>query len=280
MMSQGFDPTSKPIPKSFDEVAISKGIHPSQTPQQNSVGLVGFVLSIVGIFTCGILCPIAMLISFFGLFKQPKGFAIAGTIIGFLGSVAFVAIVAITIMTVFTVATTLMALGDFLVEYGARYSPLFDAQQAVAVEWADKEGLPSEDEGNEIIQGKLDMWGNQIIYETTGKSYSLRSTGEDGIAGNEDDVTLGPFRETMAYDMRDIDSLPDDVKKELERQRDIQMKNHDFEAPGRENNNVDGLPHSPLDSNEIENTMEDSKGKESNKSESSFGDLFKKKDQD
>lgn len=278
-MSQGFDPTSKPIPKSFDEVAISKGIHPSQTQQQNSVGLVGFVLSIVGIFTCGILCPIAMLISFFGLFKQPKGFAIAGTIIGFLGSVAFAAIAVIVIMTVFTVATTLMALGDFLVEYGARYSPLFDAQQAVAVEWADKEGLPSEDEGNEIIQGKLDMWGNQIIYETTGKSYSLRSAGDDGIAGNGDDVTLGPFRETKAYDITDIDSLPDDVKKELERQRDIQLKNEDFVAPGHDNNNVDGLPVSPLDVSEMENKMQDNK-EEPKKSESSFGDLFKKKDQD
>ncbi len=47
----------------------------------NGLGTAGFVTSLVAIVTCGLLSPIALILSLVGLFKKPKGFAIAGTVI-------------------------------------------------------------------------------------------------------------------------------------------------------------------------------------------------------
>lgn len=52
----------------------------------NTLGLTGFILSIVGFMSCGLLSPIGLLLSFIGLFKQPRAFAIAGFVIGLIGS--------------------------------------------------------------------------------------------------------------------------------------------------------------------------------------------------
>ena len=53
--------------------------------------------------------------------------------------------------------------------------------------------LPSQEEGDELVAGSTDMWGNPIEYETDGFSFSLRSPGQDGIPDTEDDVVTGPF---------------------------------------------------------------------------------------
>lgn len=57
-----------------------------QQAPSNGLGTSGFVISLIGFLTCGLLCPLGLLLSFFGLFKPPRGQAIAGTILGSLGS--------------------------------------------------------------------------------------------------------------------------------------------------------------------------------------------------
>lgn len=55
--------------------------------ESNSLGLAGFILSLIGFFSCGLLSPIGLILSFFGLFKPPRGLAIAGFILGLIGSI-------------------------------------------------------------------------------------------------------------------------------------------------------------------------------------------------
>ena len=55
--------------------------------QTNGLGLAGFIVSLFGLLTCGTLSPIGFLLSVIGVFKSPRGFAIAGSILGALGSV-------------------------------------------------------------------------------------------------------------------------------------------------------------------------------------------------
>ncbi|MCC9605358.1 DUF4190 domain-containing protein [Blastopirellula sp. JC732] len=55
--------------------------------QDNSLGLAGFIVSVFGILTCGILSPIGLLLSIFGAFKQPRGLAILGIVNGVIGSI-------------------------------------------------------------------------------------------------------------------------------------------------------------------------------------------------
>ena len=59
--------------------------------QKNGLGLAGFILALVGLFLDWIpvlgwlIWLLGAIFSIIGLFKQPRGFAIAGTIISFLG---------------------------------------------------------------------------------------------------------------------------------------------------------------------------------------------------
>lgn len=52
----------------------------------NSAGLAGFVISLVGLLSCGLLSPVGLIISMMGLKREPKGLAIAGVVIGLVGS--------------------------------------------------------------------------------------------------------------------------------------------------------------------------------------------------
>jgi len=58
-----------------------------EQPPSNGLGTAGFVLSLIGFITCGLLCPLGFLLSLFGMLKPPRGLAIAGTILGGLGSI-------------------------------------------------------------------------------------------------------------------------------------------------------------------------------------------------
>jgi hypothetical protein len=60
------------------------------SPGSNGLGIAGLVFSILGWFTCGLLCIPGAILSFAGLFsRQPKGTAIAGLIVGFPGVLFF-----------------------------------------------------------------------------------------------------------------------------------------------------------------------------------------------
>lgn len=55
-------------------------------PGSNGLGVAGFVLSLIGLLSCGLLSPVGLILSLAGLSKEPSGLAVAGTIIGGLGS--------------------------------------------------------------------------------------------------------------------------------------------------------------------------------------------------
>ena len=67
--------------------APNPGYSGYQPPPSNSLGISGFVVSLAGVVvTFGFLCPIGLILSLIALRKEPRGFAVAGTIIGLLGS--------------------------------------------------------------------------------------------------------------------------------------------------------------------------------------------------
>lgn len=56
-------------------------------PESNGLGLAGFITSLAGlVVTGGLLCPVGLILSLIALSRRPRGFAIAGTVLGFLGS--------------------------------------------------------------------------------------------------------------------------------------------------------------------------------------------------
>lgn len=76
---------------------------PSQTTvyvnqaQANDIGVAGFVLSLIGFLTCGCLSPLGLILSVAGLSREPRGLAIAGTVLGGLGS-AWIVIIGLLVL--------------------------------------------------------------------------------------------------------------------------------------------------------------------------------------
>lgn len=61
-----------------------------QNQGSSALGIAGLIFSILGWFTCGLLCIPGALLSFAGLFSsKPKGYAVAGLIVGFPGVLFF-----------------------------------------------------------------------------------------------------------------------------------------------------------------------------------------------
>lgn len=70
-----------------------------RTPKKNGIGLAGFILSLVALFTDWIpglgwvVWALGAIFSIIGLFKAPRGFAIAGFIISFISLILLIAVV-------------------------------------------------------------------------------------------------------------------------------------------------------------------------------------------
>jgi hypothetical protein len=153
---------------------------PPLRSQTNGLGIAGFVVSLVGFVTCGVISPIALILSLIALKKEPRGFAIAGTVIGGLGTLLLAA------MVVMVVALPEVKLG---IETG------FDLAEANAIieEYRqENDALPSEEEGNDLIAGLDDAWGNPLRYELDGERHVIRSAGADGEFDTNDDITVPP----------------------------------------------------------------------------------------
>ena len=153
-----------------------------QRPPSNGLGTAGFVVSLVGIFTAGLLCPIGLLLSFFGLFKRPRGLAIAGFIIGLVGT----AIVAVVLLLLWTVGLAAFHLVQPIVK---TEQVIREAQTEIdAVAITHGRIVPNDQQGQELIRLKRDGWGRPLQYRRlSAQGYELRSAGKDGVFGTEDD---------------------------------------------------------------------------------------------
>lgn len=70
-----------------------------QEAKKNGLGLAGFILALIGLFTSWIpvlgwiVWFLGAIFSIVGLFKKPRGFAVAGFIISFIGLIILVVVV-------------------------------------------------------------------------------------------------------------------------------------------------------------------------------------------
>lgn len=162
-------------------------------PQSNGLGVAGFIVSLVGFVTCGLLSPIGLLLSFLALFKAPRGMAFAGTILGALGSIW---------LPLFGLAIVGGALGISKArELAATAIALVDAE-SLTREMRDELGRwPTADEFAQSVATRADGpiedgWGNPIALITDDDVHELRSSGPDGEPDTADDITRSVESET------------------------------------------------------------------------------------
>jgi len=149
---------------------------PPLRSQTNGLGIGGFVVSLVGILTCGVISPIALILSLLALKKQPRGLAIAGTVIGGVGTllVAGIAVAWVTIPEIKQVFQTSIAMAE--------------AHTIIESNRGENDALPSDEEGNRLIEDIEDGWGNPLQYELDGETFIVRSAGPDGEFDTADDI--------------------------------------------------------------------------------------------
>lgn len=162
-----------------------------QASGTNGLGIAGFIVSMVGLVSCPIVAFVGAILSAVAIRKQPRGFAIAGLVVGLVGTfLTFVVMVAIF----------LPAIGR------ARYVAQVAKTQAdargvgYAVEQYEKRNgslPPSLDSlvSDGLVSSRdqlLDAWGNTLRLEKRGSTFVIVSDGRDGAANTRDDFDAYP----------------------------------------------------------------------------------------
>lgn len=136
----------------------------------NTLGLVGFILAFC-------LSPIGLLLSLIGLTKSPRGFAIAGVIVGLIGTV------------IWAVLGYVVYLGGVTILQAKKSADALTAVQTNIEGAKSAEGEYPAD--LTAIAANVDAFGNPFVYERSADKmgYLLTSKGKDGQAGTPDDVS-------------------------------------------------------------------------------------------
>lgn len=154
------------------------------------MGVTGFVLSLVGLVTCGLLAPLGVLFSAIGMRKKPKGLAIAGLVIGLVGLCGWG-----SIYVVF--GAFIKAIGGFASPEGETqfelkiYAGLLDAQKQRQGSYPKSlNQIPSLQQLPFKIIDTTDGWGTPYRYTVApdGASFELVSAGPDQQFGTADDI--------------------------------------------------------------------------------------------
>ncbi len=171
---------------------------PMEPPASNTLGLAGFLTSLVGVaLTAGLLCPVGLILSLIAIGRSPRGFAIAGVVIGLLGScggcVFFPAIalalaggIALLSSAAFVVAGGLPAIETI--------DHLFQVDSAIGTYERQHNAPPSSLADLNLPTDILsDGWGTPLQYQVSGSSptwnWSLQSAGPNRTL-EADDITF------------------------------------------------------------------------------------------
>ncbi len=169
----------------------------------NGLGIAGFVCSLIGLLcSMGLLSPIGLILSIIALNRPPRGLAIAGVVLGALGSCG---IILAAVFVPVAIAAVLAALGLTAAAVGlaALAGPEVESQfdmtiLAINVENYKKQNngalpatLVDAAKGVDPNSGLFkDPWKREYIFEPAqdGSSYRIYSAGEDGVPGTADDI--------------------------------------------------------------------------------------------
>lgn len=162
---------------------------PYQPPPSNALGIAGFVVSLTGLVVCvGLLCPIGLVMSLIALRKEPRGFAVAGAIVGVLGSL----LAATILLMVFQVIPSTFAAFNMFGPQMTTQNNMYSASNEIDNYFTDNgDTLPDAVTGTALINYYTDGYGHAMEYRPAPAigpdMYELVSPGEDGVFGNADD---------------------------------------------------------------------------------------------
>lgn len=209
---------------------MSQMHHPGYTPsstESNPLGLAGFVVSLVGLCSGGVLSPIGLILSIIALGKRPKGFAVWGVVLGALGSCGILLAIVLVPVALVGIAAAI-GLAGAAAALASSSGPDIETQIDTAFlsmnlqEYEKQNGRYPEtlDLGLGQLRPdsglRTDHWDRPYAYQVApdGSAYWVYSLGEDGIDGTPDDivsqVSIEKFGDRPAPVVPAIPTPPDD----------------------------------------------------------------------
>jgi len=154
----------------------------------NALGIAGFVLSILGVLTFGLLSPIGLLFSLLGMVRSPRGFAATGTLLGLLGTSFW----ALLIYAVVHADHSRVMQAELTRGRQATVQQIDEVNKQIN-EFIMQNGgeLPDEIEGNRLAVQNQDAWGQELQYQPTKQGFIILSAGPDKKFQTRDDVSKG-----------------------------------------------------------------------------------------
>ncbi|MHC2067605.1 DUF4190 domain-containing protein [Bremerella sp. T1] len=164
-----------------------------QGAESNGLGIAGFVLSLLGLITCGLFGPLGFLVSLFGLAYRPRGFAVAGLVLGGLTTGIFAFFGFALLSTLFAAVTGI----QFAASEASNSLRMKASNLQIVNEFKEFGAIPSTEKGNDIINENRSKSQPFTGYQRVDEfQYKLTVAGLDRELGTEDD-------RTEAFDIRE-----------------------------------------------------------------------------
>ncbi|TWT32105.1 DUF4190 domain-containing protein [Blastopirellula retiformator] len=160
-------------------------------PPVNALGIWGFFVSLFGlVFTLGAISPIGLILSLFAMFHPRRGFAVAGMLIGIVGTALIAAIVGAAAIA----ADTYHHYAHEVPQIEQTLAKLDDAIIVIETDRHEKGELPEGVDGNKLVLPITDAWQQSLRYEPadSGEDYAVRSAGPDQKFDTADDLRMAP----------------------------------------------------------------------------------------
>jgi hypothetical protein len=167
---------------------------PRVIAEKNSLAIIGLTVSVVGLFTLGILSPLGLAASIAGALRPPRGTAIAGILLGLVGTI---------LLLVYTLPRYLPPVvrevgvgataNDMIVSRSAQdtYILLRGVADLLDERRPDNGDAPSPADGQANTAGRQDAWITGIRYALIDdKSFEVRSAGPDRLFDTADDLVV------------------------------------------------------------------------------------------
>ena len=185
----------------YQEGAAAPPPSPASASGVNGLGLAGFIIGLVGLCgSGGMLSPLGLLLSLLGLMRAPRGFAVAGTIVGALGTCCcfpWILPFALVLVGILSIGAAIGWIAGIASVFGGPTAVSWVRASFIAFFlssfYAQHGSLPTSldelDLGADVVQ---DAWGRPFQYRVTDdpEGFVLTSPGADNAPGTADDVEM------------------------------------------------------------------------------------------
>ncbi len=192
-------------------------------PRSNGLGVASFVIGLLGLMTGGLLSPIALLLGLIALGRAPRGFAVFGLLLGFVGSLVWVAAALGIVLAVGVLGAAIVAVmgGMFMLFQPEPLELTSDmARTMMAIQQYESEhhAAPTTLDDLDLNRStRLDPWGHAYALVAAPDSdppFDIVSAGEDGEFDTHDDIRLTTLDRTWEMAMESFGRQMEDFERQ------------------------------------------------------------------